>query len=225
MRKLLTFLIALAAVVGVTASSFGGSMMLLGVGKAGAAPSFTTFDPATASSALVLSNGNLTGTAGSSADQGARSIASHTSGKFFFSIVVNDSTSAIGIVDSSQSLTTGGFFLGDSVHSAGYFTSGNVWNQSTIHGTIGTFGAGNVVDAAWDIGAANIWFRVNGGNWNNSGTADPATNTGGIPVVITGPASFAAVELEGASTGVSAFTANFGATAYSFAAPSGFSNW
>jgi hypothetical protein len=34
MRKLLTFLIALAAVVGVTASSFGGSMMLLGVGRA-----------------------------------------------------------------------------------------------------------------------------------------------------------------------------------------------
>jgi hypothetical protein len=33
MRKLLTFLIALAAVVGVTASSFGGSMGLLGVGK------------------------------------------------------------------------------------------------------------------------------------------------------------------------------------------------
>ena len=40
MRKILTFLIALAAVVGVTASSFGGSMMLLGVGKTGAvAPS------------------------------------------------------------------------------------------------------------------------------------------------------------------------------------------
>jgi hypothetical protein len=35
MRKLLTFLIALAAVVGVTASSFGGSMMLNRPGIAG----------------------------------------------------------------------------------------------------------------------------------------------------------------------------------------------
>ena len=45
MRKLLTLWIALAAVVGISASSFGGSMMLLGVGKpAGGAvgpPTFT----------------------------------------------------------------------------------------------------------------------------------------------------------------------------------------
>jgi hypothetical protein len=34
MRKLLTFLIALAVTVGVSASSFGGSMTLLGVGRA-----------------------------------------------------------------------------------------------------------------------------------------------------------------------------------------------
>jgi len=33
MRKLLGLCIALAAIVGISASSFGGSMMLLGVGK------------------------------------------------------------------------------------------------------------------------------------------------------------------------------------------------
>jgi len=39
MRKLLSFLIALAAMVGISASSFGGSMMLLGVGRAAPAAS------------------------------------------------------------------------------------------------------------------------------------------------------------------------------------------
>jgi hypothetical protein len=47
MRKLLTLWIALAAIVGISASSFGGSMTLMGVGKApgGAppAPTFTNF--------------------------------------------------------------------------------------------------------------------------------------------------------------------------------------
>ena len=51
MRKLLSFLIALAAIVAVTASSFGGSMTLMGAGKpaaaAGGSPVFTpTLNPA-----------------------------------------------------------------------------------------------------------------------------------------------------------------------------------
>ena len=45
MRKFLTTLIALAAIIAITASSFAGSMTLLGVGKApgggGGAPTFT----------------------------------------------------------------------------------------------------------------------------------------------------------------------------------------
>jgi hypothetical protein len=50
MRKLLTLWIALAAIVAVTASSFGGSMMLLGVGSrppsvgGGGTPTFTWAD-------------------------------------------------------------------------------------------------------------------------------------------------------------------------------------
>jgi hypothetical protein len=45
---------------------------------------------------------------------------------------------------------------------------------------IETWTAGSVVDVAVDLGGAVIWFRVSGGNWNNSGTANPATGTGGV---------------------------------------------
>jgi hypothetical protein len=45
MRKLLTLWIALAAIVGISASSFGGSMMLMGAGKpAAAGRGSVTFD-------------------------------------------------------------------------------------------------------------------------------------------------------------------------------------
>jgi hypothetical protein len=58
MRKLLTFLIALATVVGVTASSFGGSMSLMGVGRTGAAaPPTTTFQ---STGATAGTNGTAT---------------------------------------------------------------------------------------------------------------------------------------------------------------------
>jgi hypothetical protein len=50
MRKLLTLWIALAAIVGMSASSFGGSMMLMGAGKPAAGAAWT---PASLGSALV----------------------------------------------------------------------------------------------------------------------------------------------------------------------------
>jgi hypothetical protein len=49
MRKLLTLWIALAAIVGISASSFGGSMMLLGVGKPAAGGACSGWTPATPS--------------------------------------------------------------------------------------------------------------------------------------------------------------------------------
>ena len=46
--------------------------------------------------------------------------------------------------------------------------------------TIQTWAAGNRLSIAVDLDNLLIWFRTTTGNWNNSGTANPATGVGGI---------------------------------------------
>jgi hypothetical protein len=72
---------------------------------------------------------------------------------------------------------------------------------------------------AFDATAKLIWFRRNTGSWNGSGTADPATATGGVSFsALTGP--FYAVVTSG-KVGTSN-TANFGASTFAQPVPSGF---
>jgi hypothetical protein len=87
--------------------------------------------------------------------------------------------------------------------------------------TIQTAVAGNIGCVAYDIGNGTIWFRTNGGNWNNSGTSNPATNTGGISLLF-GSSVYPAAALYDATDQI---TVNFGATAYAFTPPTGFGNW
>ena len=53
---------------------------------------------------------------------------------------------------------------------------GGAYTVATVQGWV----SGNTLCCAVDLDARLIWFRTNGGNWNNSGTADPATGAGGI---------------------------------------------
>lgn len=46
--------------------------------------------------------------------------------------------------------------------------------------TIQAYAAGNVLGCALDIDNRLVWFRTGTGNWNNSGTANPATGVGGV---------------------------------------------
>jgi hypothetical protein len=39
-----------------------------------------------------------------------------------------------------------------------------------------------VVELAVDIPNKLLWLRKNGGNWNNSGAANPATGAGGLSI-------------------------------------------
>ena len=65
-----------------------------------------------------------------------------------------------------------------------------------------------------------VWFRLNSGYWNNSETANPATNTGGIPIsTLVGDVVYPT----GQGTGDTIQTFNFGASAFSGTVPSGYS--
>jgi hypothetical protein len=195
---------------------------------AAAGGSTTTLDPATKGTNGTLSGGNLIWT-GSGTNAIARSVASYSTGKFYFEVTVTtwDSTNynlAIGLCNASQDMNVS---IGASLNSLGMFATaadGRVFeNNSAIidYAPSAAFGASAVIGVAFDASAKLVWFRENG-TWldGGSGAGNPAAGTNGATYAETG-AIFAAVYTNAASN---VLTANFGATAYNAAAPSGFGN-
>jgi hypothetical protein len=185
-----------------------------------------TFDPATVVN-TTLSNGNLTAThSNTTGNSGARFLGATSTGKYYFEITqtttghgLNDTVGLITSAGAVNDVVTGG-------NGAIGVTRGgniNVFSTNQVTG-LGTFAAGDVAGIAIDFGNLLVWVRRNAGNWNNSGTANPATGVGGV--------LFAAGSLTPAvcftGTGTAAGdsnTINIGGSAFANAAPSGFGIW
>jgi len=147
----------------------------------------TSLNPSDKSASITLSNNNLTwqSTGAAVTYFDARSVDT-VSGKVYFEWVVNNRTPgqealAVGIATTSASLTS---FPGNTTDSWGYYSeAGTVWFNNAVVTTIGLGNyVGAVICTAWDDDNKLIWIKVDGGNWNNSSTANPATGTGGISV-------------------------------------------
>jgi hypothetical protein len=151
-----------------------------------------TFDPTTAHN-VTLTNGNLTATNTSNvADQGVEiAIASaHTSGKWYFEMTLThdvDHGSAFGVA------TTSAIYSNLNANGTGgiaCYINGNIFtNGSNSGATIGGMINGDVIGVALDLDNRTVWFKPVAGSgvgtgWNGSGTANPATNTGGVVVPI-----------------------------------------
>lgn len=178
-----------------------------------------SWNSADKSATITLSGSNLTATKGSTGLGGVRSTANFGTRKVYFEIDpagTIDADFGIGVAMSTATLTN---LLGGT-NSVAYYNNGEVWTNNVIASTIATWTASDIICVAWDGSAELIWFRVNGGNWNNSGTANPATGTGGISCAHFTAAVFAVFQ---ARTATGAVTANFGASAFSQTVPSGFS--
>jgi hypothetical protein len=109
-------------------------------------------------------------------------------GRVMYSVTINfdyDSPHTLqyllGIGNHSTDLTSG---LGADVNSFGFGTDGNAYYAGTTVNTgLPTWGtAGDVLDIAINSNINGMWIRVNGGDWNNSPTADPATNAGSVEI-------------------------------------------
>lgn len=229
MRGLLAiWLILTAAVFGAQQSfSQGPSMLLLGAGKmsASAPPSTTTLNPSDKDGNLTLSNGDLTATLGTSAYANVRSVASASTGKKYWeytATTIGGSIGAIvqGVANGSAALNN---FFGNDNNSVGWAGDGTVYRNGGGVATIQSWAQGDTLCFSYDIDGGLIWFRTNGGNWNNNVAANPALGLLGIDIsaLAAGP-YFAA--LEGHTNG-DVLTANFGGSAYAQTAPSGFGNW
>lgn len=73
-----------------------------------------------------------------------------------------------------------------------------------------------------DTAQSRIWFRVNGGNWNNSGTANPATNTGGHVIGAGNAFYFPFFACASIATAGDTIVLNSGGTPFAYTEPVGF---
>lgn len=189
----------------------------------------TTWSATNHSPDITLTNGNLTATQnGGSANHamGKSDTAITTAQKKYWEITVVAVATiwGSGLVDSTAVSFPSGDFLGGFANTLGYYSNGEVYNNFTVIANYATFTTGDVICLAVDFANTKIWWRVNNGNWNNNGTNDPATNTGGLSF---GPL-FTAGDVNPAYdvfTTSGQNTLNAGALPTAFTPPSGFTTF
>lgn len=195
---------------------------------AATAAATTTWDPANTQASITLSPDKLTTTGTGGGFNSTRSIASHSSGKYYWEDTMTNGTAAEPIAGfANGSFPISGDFVGQTLDGVGFDSSGNgFWKNSANTGSMPTAGTGDVVAYALDLGNLKFWARVihsgTPGNWNNSGTDNPATNTGGFSISGLNAGPYFAVLTTGTPTQI---TTNFGGSAFAATAPSGFGNW
>jgi SPRY domain len=190
-----------------------------------AAVSTTTWSASPIGTDITLSGGNLIASHNSNGFENVRSVASASSGKKYWEMTIGHADTGFVGMGACNSTASANAFLGADVNAVDWNASGTVFVNSNHAADIQTFATGDTICCAFDIGGMLIWFRTNGGNWNNSGAANPATGAGGVDLTSAGLAAgpyFAACQMHDTPDSV---TANFGATAFAQTAPSGFGNW
>jgi hypothetical protein len=176
---------------------------------------------------ITLSGGNLTATS-TTTTAGVRHTTGHSSGKYYWEVTLtnwNSTSTETGLATSSAALAGGGI-AGQAVvtKSVGGFNGSIYINGTDSGGRLGIL-SNNIVGIAADLTAGLIWFRLApSGNWNGSGTANPATGAGGISLgALAGNTLLPIFAALSANEDV---TGNFGGSAFTGAVPSGFtSGW
>ena len=172
---------------------------------------------------VALSNLNLTATITGLGNQGARTVDSRATGKYYWEYTfTNASNDTCGIANSTVLLSN---LALNGVAGAAYVNSlGNIFvNSTTSSGVLGTMVAGNICCVALNLDNQLIWFRKGAaGNWNNSGTANPATAVGGFALTFVGAGVAAFGSMSGQSATNGAITGNFGDSAFAGVVPAGF---
>lgn len=205
-------------------------MGLIGGESIRSAVATITWDAAKKAANITLSNGNLTGSLATTTIYAGMlgSGSGRSTGKYYFELTITaliPDGQGVGFGNASTDLSAIGGGTQDSVQ---WRANGQVrsFNSPLTGSPIQTFAAGDILAIAVDFTAGLAWFRSNNStNWNNNGSADPATGVGGFNInensLNAGPYfPMTTLEINGDT-----FTANFGATAYTLTAPSGFGNW
>ena len=188
----------------------------------------STLSPFYKSANLTLSGGNLTGTQSAGFNQNNTGLSTTVlpPGKWYWEQVATfggSTTNYVGIAVPGWpgvSPAANGY-LGSDYSSFGYNPNGSWYVNSNSTGGFQTYASGNNVGVAVDTVAGLIWFRINGGNWNNSSSNNPATGVGGIALqyYLVGSAICPCV---GTYASGDTGTINLGGSGFTYTAPSGF---
>ena len=199
----------------------GSGISVYGVGT------FATWNPSAAGGTPTFTASNLAiqGATGTTTWYTTRATQGFTDGKFYYEATItangtgggSNGDFAIGWENGSANLVT---TPGNQPAAAFYFPQTGLTFIDGGTGSIQTGSVGNVIGVAIDLVNSKIWWRTNTGNWNNSGTANPATNVGGLSFTFTGR-MYPSFGYENTDSKV---TANFGATSFTNTAPSGFNS-
>lgn len=123
------------------------------------------------------------GTAVASTAISSASVGNRYSGNaLYYEAVVDTLAGIVGIGMCNVNHGHGASTLGANVNSFIYQSNGQVRCNNVTLATISNFVQGDRISVAYHPGAQLVWFKVNAGSWNNDGTANPATFTGGIDV-------------------------------------------
>jgi hypothetical protein len=201
-----------------------------------AGPVGIVYEPATAHS-VTLSNGNLTATntGTTSLDQGAHVPFTYarSAGKYYFEIqsttLGTGGSYAMGIMQTTA--TYSGLGANATGGALSYMTT-SPGNSTWVNGTIKIASFLTPANGSWyaiavDLDHLTYWVKnaTTAGQWNGSGSANPATNTGGFALPA---ASYVPVAIFGGASGTAGTvqTANFGPAGFVGAVPAGFnSGW
>lgn len=177
-------------------------------------------------SGATISNAGLTATHATGSVGGARSATAKNSGLYYFEMTLTlaEANSGVGLITAAGTYTN---IVIDGVSCAVVYQSGAIWSNNANSGrSLGALANGNIIGIAVDLDNNKVWFRKSpSGNWNGSGTDNPATNTGGVSISTFSATTLSpAVAWANSSGGI--VTANFGGSSFSGTLPSGFtSGW
>ena len=183
----------------------------------------TTWNPADKVASLTLSNGNLTVTSTLLTDAAVRAVGSATTGKYYwevtFNTIIDASEAGTGVIPLSTILTSVGI---GNTGAGGGAANGAIFVNTAFIGINSAISAGGTMGLAFDAGAHLIWFRSSAaGQWNASGTANPATGVGGANL---GAAGVALYPYFRATKSGEVITANFGPAGFVGTVPAGFTS-
>lgn len=173
---------------------------------------YATLNPADTAAGVTLSNGNLTA-AGTAGYKSSRTATGKSVGKWYWEVKMTVGTSSgvgIGLVDALN--TT---FPGASVKGWGYLTSGSRYWANAVAETIAAFTTNDVIGIALDMDAKICQFYKNGVATGTTFGLYQAT--GGTVPLAAGTAVYPMI-----APNSSTLVANFGALAFAFAPPAGF---
>lgn len=177
-------------------------------GAAGITP--TTWNPSDKGANVTLSGSNLVASFGVDY-QGVRSVVSKTGGKFYIELtkVSNSSDPSVGVANSTANLNA----------------RLNTQAGLAVVNAVG-IGTSAIAGLAVDITNKRIWYNPAGAGWRDfAGTAaDPTVSSSGTDFSALGGTIFIACGGGNFSSSADIWQANFGATAFTYTVPVGFTS-